>query len=81
MVPAKVLPRHSVGLAFGFLFCVRNGAPDTFRGLRRQARAAFGSSLLDDPAARFRCHARPETVRSGPFNLAWLEGAFHLPAT
>lgn len=81
MLSAKVLRQRGLCPASGFFFCVRNGGPGMVCGLRRQARAAFGSSLLDDSAARFRCHARPETVRSGSFDFAWLEGAFHLPAT
>jgi hypothetical protein len=45
--------------------------------LRGQSRAPFRASPLEYETSRFGCHARAKPVGSRPFQVTWLERAFH----
>jgi hypothetical protein len=46
--------------------------------LRRQFGTPFRAPPLQHKASCFGCHACAEPVGSRPFQITWLEGAFHL---
>lgn len=65
--------------AFVFVGCC-GVMPLTCR-LRCQLRTPFRASPLEHQATGFRCHASAKPVGSRPFQVAWLECAFHCRLT
>jgi hypothetical protein len=54
-----------------------DGRGETLSRLRRQLGAPFCPPPFEHEASGFGCHARAEPVGSRPFQVAWLERAFH----
>lgn len=64
---------------FFFVRCVRRG--ENAVTLRSQLRTAFRPPPLQHEASCLGCHARTKPVGSRPFQVAWLERAFHCLVT